>query len=261
MNNKDRRRYEMLVRVRDFGASNGHLFPESSLAQQAFGEVTSGVKEIETHDLAEASASVSARATRKLEARRALVERLMLVAKTAQVVSGSGPDFKAHFQVPDTTNDHLLLTTARKFATHAAPVAEQFIAHGMASTFVADLGARIEQFEGALRDRGVSRDQQMAARDGIKKGLATALAAARKLDVIVSNHLASDSAGRQAWKRNRRIENPYRSRKGAAPPGEETGSSAIARSAKAEVPASAPPSVATPPVPATAPDTLPTGTP
>jgi hypothetical protein len=216
MNNKDRRRYEMLARVRDFGASNGHLFPESSLAQQAFGEVTSGVKEIETHDLAEASASVSARATRKLEARRALVERLMLVAKTAQVVSGSGPDFKAHFQVPDTTNDHLLLTTARKFATHAAPVAEQFIAHGMASTFVADLGARIEQFEGALRDRGVSRDQQMAARDGIKKGLATALAAARKLDVIVSNHLASDSAVRGVWKRNRRIEYANRSRKVAA---------------------------------------------
>ena len=45
-----------------------------------------------------------------------------------------------------------------------------------------------------LRNRGESRDQQMAARARVTKALAIALAAAKKLDVIVSNHLASDSA-------------------------------------------------------------------
>ena len=216
-----RRRYEMLMRVREFGASYGHLFPDSSLAHQAFAEVTAGIREIEAQDLAEASATVSARATRKLEARRALVERLILVAKTAQVVSGAGPDFTGHFQAvaPDATNDQLLLTTARRFAKHAAPVAEQFIAHGMAPTFLTDLGALIEGLESALRTRGVSRDEQLAARNRIKTSLKSALAAVRKLDVIVANHPATDSAVREVWKRNRRVDYPAgRSRKDGAPP-------------------------------------------
>ena len=73
-----------------------------------------------------------------------------------------------------------------------------------------------------LRNRGESRDQQMAARARVTKALAIALAAAKKLDVIVSNHLASDSAVRQVWKRNRRVENPYRRKAVASPPADET---------------------------------------
>jgi hypothetical protein len=220
MNDIDRRQYEMLVRVRDFGASHAHLFPASSLAQQAFADVTTGLREIEAHDVAEASASVSARATRKLEARRALVERLMLIARTAQVLPGTGPDFKAHFRVPDTTNAAVLLTTARQFTKDATPCAQQFIAHGMPSTFLDDLGALIEQLESALRDRGVSRDQQMAARARIRKALASALSATRTLDVLVANHLASDSAVREVWKRNRRRDQARARKAIATPPGD-----------------------------------------
>jgi hypothetical protein len=216
MNDFDRRQYEMLVRVRDFGATHGHLFPASSPAQQAFGEVGAGLREIEAQDVAETSASFSARATRKLEARRALVERLMLLARTAQVLPGVDSDVRATFQVPDSTNAQLLLTAARRFAKHATAYAEQFIAHGIPATFLADLAALVEQLEAALRDRGVGRDQQMASRARIKKALANGVAATRKLDVIVSNHLASDSAVRGVWKRNRRIEYANRSRKVAA---------------------------------------------
>jgi hypothetical protein len=218
MNDNDRRHYDMLVRVREFGANHAHLFPASSPAQQAFGEVAAAIGDIESHDVTETSASASARATRKLEARKALIERLTLIATTAQVLPGTSPDFKAQFRVPDSIKAQLLITTARQFAQHATACADQFVAHGLAPTFLADLAAGVQQLEEALRDRGAGRDQQMAARARIRAALATALASVRRLDVIVRNHVVSDSALRGVWRRNRRVEYPVRSRRGGARP-------------------------------------------
>ena len=47
MYQSERQKYEMLGRVRDFGRTYGHLFPESSLARQAFTVVANAVAEIE----------------------------------------------------------------------------------------------------------------------------------------------------------------------------------------------------------------------
>jgi lambda repressor-like predicted transcriptional regulator len=216
MHHNDRRRYEMLVRVRDFGATYGHLFPESTLAPQAFAAVTTAVDDMETADVAETTASVSVRATRKQDARRALQERLLLIVKTAQVLPGTEPAFKAHFRVPASRNDQQLLTTARQCGQRAAPVTEQFVAHGMSPTFLSDLDALIERFEEALRDRGMSRDQLVEARGRSRQALANALQAIGQLDVMVANHLAADPIVREVWKRSRRVAYPAKARRASA---------------------------------------------
>jgi hypothetical protein len=215
MTDNNRRRYEMLVRVRDFGAAYAHLFPKSTLAEQAFAAVIAGVGGIDAHDLTEASASVSARATRKAEARRALVERLLSIRKTAGVFAGANEQLRAYFALPEAKHDDALLRAARHFLKQGAPVAAQFIEHGMPPTFLVDLGTLIEKFEEALRDRGMSRADQVAARSRIKTSLANALDAVRKLDVIVANHLAPDSEVREVWKRTRRVEYHGRGRRPA----------------------------------------------
>jgi hypothetical protein len=168
MNDNNRRRYEMLVRVRDFGTAYAHLFPKSTLAQQAFATVIAGVGEIDAHDLTEASASVSARATRKSVARKSLVERLTLIRKTAGVLAGANEQLREHFAL-DARNDDALLRTARQFVKQAAPVAAQFIEHGMPPTFLVDLGTLIETFEEALRDRGMSRDDRSRRDPGSRR--------------------------------------------------------------------------------------------
>jgi hypothetical protein len=205
----DRRRCQMLARVRDFGSRYGHLLPESSLARQSFAAVTTRLQEIDAYDLAETSALVSARAARKVAARKALLDRLVLVGKSARVLSGGDATVWALFELPESPGDRTLLTTARQFVAHAAPLAAQFIAHGMAPTFPADLGTLVERFEDALRDRSMSRAEQVAARIQLKTSLSKALAAVRTLDAIVSNHLASDLVIRELWTRSRRIEYPW----------------------------------------------------
>ena len=42
---RDRERYDMLIRIRNFGTEYGQLFPESSLARQAFADLTSALDE------------------------------------------------------------------------------------------------------------------------------------------------------------------------------------------------------------------------
>jgi hypothetical protein len=81
----------------------------------------------------------------------------------------------------------------------------------------------------------------MASRARIKKALANGVAATRKLDVIVSNHLASDSAVRGVWKRNRRIEYANRSRKVAAKSRSDAPEAPIAPAVPVVAPAGVPP--------------------
>ena len=218
MHHNDRRRYEMLVRVRDFGTTYGQLFPGSTLAPQAFAAVSTAVDNIQAADVAETTASVAARATRKQEAKRALQERVLLIARTAQVLPDTESGFKAYFTPPNTRTDQRLLTTARQFAQRAEPVAAQFVAHGMTGTMVNDLNALITRFETALRDRGMSRDQLSEARGRIKQVMANAMQAIAQLDVLVANSLAADAVVRDVWKRSRRV--VYSSRLRRQPAGE-----------------------------------------
>ena len=72
----ERRQYDMLVRVRDFGDGYGHLFPPSSVARQNLATVAAAVKELDARELTHMAASVSARAHRKNKARETLLARL-----------------------------------------------------------------------------------------------------------------------------------------------------------------------------------------
>ena len=65
MNTRERRQYEMLVRVRDFGDSFGGRFPTSSVARENFAAVAAAIKELDAQDVAHMAASLSARAERK----------------------------------------------------------------------------------------------------------------------------------------------------------------------------------------------------
>ena len=204
MHNTERRRFETLTRVRDFGTTYGHLLPAAT-AGPAFAAVDGSIRELEEHDVTGTSATVRARATRKVAARKALQERMALVAKAAGLLPGQDTEFRGHFAVPYRANDVGLLTSARQMLEHAAPLAAAFIEQGMAESFPDDLEALIAGFEAALRDRGMSRDEQVATRARIKASLARGMTAVHKLDVMVGTHLAPDSDARQVWARSKRV--------------------------------------------------------
>ena len=89
MNGLDTRRYEMLVRVRDFGTAHPHLFPPSTLGDQAFATVAAVVTQLSEHAATQLSGRGTARegTTSKAVAREALREDLDAIIRTARAVA------------------------------------------------------------------------------------------------------------------------------------------------------------------------------
>jgi hypothetical protein len=214
MNAIERRQYEMLVRVRDFGHTYGHLFPATSVARQDFATIAAAISKLDAHDLTHMAASVSARADSKTGAREALRARVQAISQTARVLAeGGAPGLDSQFEVPAPLTDQTLLTTGRKFARDVEPFSSQFVMRGMAATFVPDLTALVDGFERALRDRGLGREARRAARESTKAAMLSGLAAVRSLNAIVTNHLRDDTVTSAVWERDRRIVYPERGKR------------------------------------------------
>ena len=218
MNTIERRQYDMLVRIRDFGDRYGDLFPASSVARQKFATVAAAVAELDAQALAHMAASMSARAPRKTMARAALLARLQAVSQTARVLAADAPGLDQQFHLPHKPTDQTLLTAGRKFARDAEPLSSRFVLHGMPVTYIADVHALVDGFERALRDRGVALEARYAARASAKAALLSGLAAVRSLDAIVTNHMHDDAVTRTVWKSDRRIVYPARAPRTAAMP-------------------------------------------
>jgi len=210
MNANERRQYEMLVRVRNFGTTCGRLFPAASVAGETFAAVDAAIKELDAQELAHLAASVSARAQRKDTARQALVDRLQAIAQTARVLRHDDSSLLQQFEVPAPASDQTLVNTGRKFARDAAALSTQFIAHGMPVAFITELNALVDGFEAALRNRGLGREARRAAGLSTRAALASGMDAVRRLDAIVTNHLTDDAVTKALWKRERRIVYPKR---------------------------------------------------
>jgi hypothetical protein len=210
MNAMERRQYEMLVRVRDFGGTYGHLFPISTVAGENFAAVDAAIRELDAQDLRHMAASVSSRAQRKDAARQALLTRLQAISQTARVLPEDEAGVVRQFVVPTPATDQTLLTTGRKFVQDAEAFGSQFIAHGMPVTFLTDLNVLVEGFEAALRDRGLGREARRAARASTEAAVSSGIAAVRSVNAIVTNHLADDPVTTSVWNRERRIVYPKR---------------------------------------------------
>ncbi len=215
MNAIETRKYEMLVRVRDFGESHGDLFPKSSLAGQTFAEVATAVKELSQHAVAKMSAAGdSARA--RAAARNALRTRLNRIHTTARAVARETPDVEGKFQLPEVHTDQALLTTGRLFARDVEPLLAKFVTRAMPKTLVADVNGLIEKLERAIHACEAEREERTAARVNIEAALSSGLGAAQALDVMVANHLQDDPVGIAVWESARRTDYPRRSRKAVA---------------------------------------------
>jgi hypothetical protein len=217
MNAIERRQYEMLLRVRDFGNTYASSFSAAGAARQTLATVNDLVSELTTADMRKMSASVAARAQRKQTARKALTDLLVKSNQLAKLLRGRGQTTPA-FELPRSRSDQALLTAGRQFAHDATALDDDFTAHGMPVKLLADTTAA---FETAVRDRGMSRSDRIAAGTRIRDLLATAINEARRLDLIVSNELAGDKVVQAVWKQARHVEEA-RAARGAAPEGPAT---------------------------------------
>ena len=208
MNGVERRQYEMLLRVRNFSKAYGGLFTASA-AQEAFASVNSAIDALTTAARDKLSASQAARAHRKRQARKALIELLVDVGQLARVLR-TRDERVPQLGPPQSKSAQVLLTTARRFAQDVAPFDAEFSGHGVGSAVITETAA---VFDKAVRGRESKRADYIAARVQIRVLLTSAFLDARRLDLIVRRELgSSDNPIRAVWKQARHVERPRRGR-------------------------------------------------
>src|SRR5438128_7773383 len=211
------RRYEMLVRVRDFGAANGDRFPASTLAGKTFAGVSSTVNDLAglagTQLAAQGNADASVNA--KAAARVALREDLDKIRRTAHIIANDIPDLERKFQIPKPGTDQVLIAAGRAFAQYAAPFAETFIGHELPPDFIDQLKKHVDEFERAIGDFDKWQNTYAAATQNIQRAMAKGASAARRLDIMVRNKTQGDDAMLAAWDRTFRL---FRIRRGKPAP-------------------------------------------
>jgi hypothetical protein len=210
MNVHETRRYQMLERVRRFGAMHRDAFAPIGLAGRMFAAVEHAVAAVEAHASRQSSALADARQRTigKAAARQTLLDRLVAICRTARALAldENTQTLARIFVLPRAPSDFALVTVARACATHAAPWEHDFVAHALPATFLADLHSAIAEFDDASRERLTAKGAHTSARLGIEQSVDTGFLAVRRLDAIVVNHLQGNGAALAAWRRARRIE-------------------------------------------------------
>ena len=210
MTKSERVRYEMLLRVRDFGNEHHELFPELSAGGQAFAQV------------AQATARIGAHATRKpltaadgreaiVASRALLLERLRLVVRTARGIRKAEGVNANPLRMTRRVSDDVRIQTARRFLDVAEErrddglVRDQLVRLGLPVTCLAELRQAADDLEAALSARRGGRRGVASAQAGIASALADGLAAVHTLDIVVPNAVESNPEVFAAWKRDRRV--------------------------------------------------------
>jgi hypothetical protein len=205
MTNSEIRRYQMLVRVRDFGAAHRELFSKSSVAGKLFAIVADAADAVQRHETTELAGRGGEQkgATSKAEARLTLRRRVAAIANTARACEEQG--LADQFRATVSCSDARLVSQARTFLEEAKPFVKTFVAHELPSNFLSELREAIEAFEQASGERTSARDRRIGAQARIGAIMETALGAVRRLNRIVPNRL-QDPAAIALWTGARRVQ-------------------------------------------------------
>jgi len=217
MNELENKRYQMLTRVREFGARHASDFPADAFGGQTFSEVGAVITELAGYATTQSVGRGSARerTVSKATARAALYEHLLAIHVTARALALDTPGLETKFRMPRSGTDQALITAGRAFAADAVPRAGEFQKHAMPANFVDELNADIAALEEAISGRARSRDSHVTATASLDATVDRGIKAVRRLNAMVRNKFRDDPAALAAWESASHVERRSRT---VAPP-------------------------------------------
>lgn len=209
MNDEQRRRYDRLLRARDYGLSHAADFPAASKGGASIASLGQIINSINDLD---ASRSTARRyAKQGTDAKKLAVENLRnslkAISRTAATMALDSPELKDKFRAPAAKlNRQDLIALARSFHTEATPIKAKFIEYEMDANFLVDLDNQIKAFDEADTQQNSHINRSSENRAALDNQLASGEAELSRLDTSVRNKFAADTAALAAWDSARRIE-------------------------------------------------------
>ena len=203
MTRQNRFKYQMFVRVRDFGADRKEVFPEASGAGGAFRRVAAVVAAIDEHQKDHIVARTKVREV-KASTREVVYEQMKAIALAGRRVTEEEPGANP-FRMPKRRRIATEIATARAFIEEAEKRHDTFVRFGLPATFVADFRVLVDGLQQLADVRLNSKTVRRQAMAGIEAELAQGMDAVRDLEALVAFATRQDPATFAAWTTARRI--------------------------------------------------------
>lgn len=215
MNDEDTRTHQMLIRAREFMAQSINDFAEAGVARTKFANLQTGITNFEQKAAAHGTGLSEARQGTKSvgQARNALQDRLELIRGIARVMG-----LADKFPRPQKDNDDSLLQTADIYATHAATLTAEFIAHEMPADFLTQLAAEKAALQTALAGRANAVGDHISAREELDNARDDCVTTVRELTPLIKVKYANNPGKLAEWGAASHIERPAKKAKAAEPP-------------------------------------------
>lgn len=228
MNKIQLRRYEMMIRVRDFGANRATDFPAGTQAATLFNKLNTTVTELGNYAASKnASRGIAKQATRRKDVlKESLQELLKTITRTARTIAADHPGLENRFQLPSGLGGRDLLAAAQGMLAHVEPLRADFVGYGIRPDFVEQLRTLTAEFETSLGERSAAAETATATITAIDRMVSEGMETVRRLDVAVRNTLSNDPDAASAWNRASHVEKADK----------RTGESRVQPTAKASAP-------------------------
>lgn len=204
MTKREHWRYEMLIRLRDFGRTHNERFSAFAGAVKTFDALDRAISQIDQRSETTRTMGKERRPSR-LKTRRELYRRLVAIKRTATDWGKAEVGADTHFGMPQTRADYDLETSARVFIEAAAAGKPAFLARGMPETFIDDLRLALAEFSRVRQEAHNAWYTRVIDRENRRVKLDDGLRAAQTLDIIVANACADDPVLLATWKEARRV--------------------------------------------------------
>lgn len=220
MNDSQTKSYEMMTRVRSFGAERAADFPASSLGGEKFAAVGGVIEALEEHGAAQSEGGSAARTSTgaKRAARESLRRQMTAISEAARAMESIQQGIAASFRMPNTNGDQALLNAARAFVGAATPLKNEFVRRELPTSFLDDLNVAVSVFENAQSSQTQNTERRLTATAAIEAVVERGRQLVRELDAIVRNKYRGDRATLAAWESASRVERLPRKKKTPAPP-------------------------------------------
>lgn len=201
MNTQSQKRFNMFLRVQQFGVEHAGIFAENTYGGKLFGEIGLIVGEMVRGVAGQNEGEKRSVSGKLSKAKKNLIEDLQAIARTGQTMNKDFPEVAGKFKLTMPLSNPDLLGTARAFAGFAEPYRASFIERNLPANFLEDLEADISLFEAALRDRITVSNQRTAASRAIRTGATKGMDAVKRLDAVVRNTFRGNEVKLADWKR------------------------------------------------------------
>lgn len=208
MNNLQKKTYEALKRVQEFGDRYTNYFPINTMSSDLFAMVKGILANLDQYIVTEHSGTgtIKKGVLSKANLRKAVISDLEDINRIAKAISYEIVGFDENFRLPRKYTAEAVINLAKAFALDAESVKTQFLRYEMPADFIDQLNKNVDALANATNNKNQAVSDRAVIKAAIDGNLSEGVIIIRKLDAIIRTRFKVDKTFLMGWAAASRIE-------------------------------------------------------